>query len=202
MRTYDPDIQAQLDAGRISYRDAILFSLDEGEYGFFSGGRGTISYAGLDFVGAGSLIKFSIPGEDTSLVSAAIEVSLSSHYEIDGVLTQLFDDEVLAGIESSNWFRRPAILYEIWLNEDGEVIDLVQRARREIHQIKHVQDQRNGYTITGVLETPSIFQKLVQRKRRNSSLQYQIDPDDLSLEFIATVRDEKIYWGKRPEGAA
>lgn len=202
MRTFDEDIQAQLDAGLISYRDAIVFALDEGNYGFFSGGRGTISYGGFDFIGSGSLIEFNIPGEDTSLTSAAIEVSLSSHYEIDGVLTEIFDSELLSSIEGSNWMRRPAILYEIWLDQDNEVIDLVQRARREIHQVIHKEDPKRGYTITGVLETPSVFQKLIEHKRRNGAFHALIDPTDKGLEFLSVVRDEKIVWGRRPSKSA
>lgn len=196
MRVFDPDIQAQLDAGLISYRDAVLFVLDEGSFGFFSGGRGTISVGLLDFVGSGSLIEFNLPAENTDVSNSPIEVSLSSHYEVDGVITQIFDEGVLSSIEDSNWFRRPAIIYEIWLDQDNEVIDLVQRARREIHQIIHKEDPKRGYTITGVLETPTVFQTYVERKRRNSDLQALIDATDEGLEFVATVRTEKIWWGR------
>ncbi len=199
MRVFDPDIQDQLENGRISYRDAVLFVLDEGSYGFFSGGRGTISHGGLDFVGSGSLITFSLPSENTDVSNSPIEVSLSSHYEVDGVVTQIFDDGVLSSIEDSNWFRRPAIIYEIWLDEDNNVIDLVQRARREIHQIFHKEDPKAGYTITGVLETPTVFQTYTERKRRNSDLQALISATDAGLEFVATMRTEKIWWGRVEE---
>lgn len=199
MRVFDPDIQEQLESGRISYRDAVLFVLDEGAYGFFSGGRGVISYGGYDFIGSGSLISFSLPAENTDVTNSPIEVSLSSHYEQDGVVTRVFEDGLLSSIEDSNWFRRPAILYEIWLDESNEVIDLVQRARREIHQIRHEEDPKSGYTITGVLETPTVFQTYTERKRRNSDLQVQIDEDDAGLEFVSTVRTEKIWWGRVEE---
>lgn len=199
MKTFDPDIQAQLDAGLIDYRDAVLFALDEGNYGFFSGGRGSVTFGGLTFVGSGSLIEFSLPDENTSLASAPIEVSLSSHYEVDGVVTRIFDDATLNSIEDSNWMRRPAIIYEIWFDADGQVIDLVQRARREIHQIRHTEDPKRGYTITGVLETPSVFQTYVEYKRRNSSIQKLIDPTDKGLEYTSTVRNEKVYFGRMPE---
>lgn len=200
MKNLDPDIEAQLDAGALTIRDAILFVLDEGNYGFYTGGRGVITDpgTGFDFQGAGSLITIEVQGDSTAQVSAPIKVTLATQYEIDGVVYDVFDDGVLDTIESSNWFRRTAVIYRIWLDADLQVIEFEQRARREIHQILHHEDPKKGYYLEGVLETPSVFRKLVGGKKRNKTLQRRLDPADKFMDQVNNTTTQKTYWGRLP----
>ena len=202
MRTYDPDIEAQLDAGRIDRRDAVLFVLDEGAFGFVSGVVGTLPWNSVDYVGSGSLLGIEMGESDMAQTNSGIEVTLSSHYEVDGVRTELFDTGLLQSIEQMSWFRRPAIVGRFWIAESGTIIDFEQRARCEIHQIVHQEDDEKGYTIRGILENVNVFRTLVDAKTRNSQFQALIAPGDTGLDGLSVVATDKIYWGRRPPEAA
>lgn len=198
MRTYDPDIQEQFDTGRIDRRDAILFMFDEGNFGFFAGGSGTLPWNGDDYVGAGSLAKVTVGGSDTSKTQESIEIVLASKYEVDGEVVELFTKEELEGIEAFSYYRRPAILGRFYISEAGQIIDFVQTARCEVHAIEHDEDDRQGYSLRIVLEGLGAFRKHVDAKTRNKELQAQIDDTDRGLDNVGTIVNEKVYWGGKP----
>lgn len=197
MRTYDPDIEAQLDAGQIDRRDAVLFILDEGAFGFVSGVVGTLTWNDVEYTGAGSLLSIGM-GESDFGTQSSIEVSLSSHYEVDGVRTEVFDNGTLQTIEQMSWFRRPAIVGRFWIANTGAIIDFEQRARCEIHQIVHSETADSGYMIKGILENINVFRRLRDSKTRNAEFQKLVDPTDRAFDALSVVATDRIYWGRRP----
>lgn len=205
MRTFDPDIEDQLDDGRIDRRDALVFILEEGTFGFFANGTGTLTWniegVDVDFVGAGSLIKMEVSETDMQQTQNTIEVTLASRYEVDGEVVELISADALQSIEAMNWYRRPAIVGRFWINEAGQVIDFEQRARCEIHEIVHDEDETSGAVLVGRLNTLDVFRKLVDAKTRNNELQKLIDPDDRGLDAVSKMTTEKVYWGRRDPGA-
>ncbi len=205
MQTLDPDILAQYAAGRIDRRDALIFYLDEGTFAFYAGGRGTLTFsvggAPVDFVGSGSLISVSMSGEDVQQTQDAIEVEVASQYEVDGTLVELISTEALTSIEAMSWYRRPAIVGRLWIDNDGAVIDFEQRARCEIHEVLHVEDKDRGFVLRGVLQTIDVFRRIVDAKTRNSEFQALIDPADKGLDAVSQMATDTVYWGRKDPGA-
>lgn len=194
MRSYDPDIEDQIDDGRVDRFQAVMFALDEGNFGFFSGGVGTITWGLIDFIGAGSLISIERPSEDLAQTQESYEVVVASTYEVDGQRYELFEEGVLEGIENLTYYRRPAIIGKFYIAEDGSVIDFVQDARCEIHSIVHEYDD-NGLVLRGILNNVGVLRTQVDAVRRNKTFQKQIDSSDKGLNLLGVVRSEKIDWG-------
>jgi hypothetical protein len=202
MKTLDPDILAQLDAGRIDRRDALIFILDEGVFGFFAGGRGTLTFnvggIDVDFVGSGSLIDISMQQDDVQQTHSSIEVSLCSMYEVDGELREIISADLLVGIEQLSWYRRPAIVGRLWINDAGGIIDFEQLARCEIHDVAHVEDDEKGYTLTGVLETVDVFRQLVDAKTANTEFQQStVDATDRGFDHVSRMATDQVFWGRK-----
>lgn len=201
MRTFDPAIEAQLDSGKIDRRDALMFVLDEGIFGFVSGVRGTLPFnvggIDVDFVGSGSLISMYLPESDIRGTQEAVEVSISSKYEVDGNVVEVIKTDTLSGIESLSWYRRQAIVGRLWISEGGSVIDFEQLRQCEIHEVLHTEDDERGYTLTGRLQTVEAFRRIVDAKTRNGELQASIDPTDRGLEAVSRMVTDKVVWGRK-----
>lgn len=201
MRTFDPDIEDQLDSGKIDRRDALIFVLDEGTFGFVAGVMGTLTFnvggVDVDFVGAGSLLSLYVPESDVKQTQEAVEVSISTKYEVDGTLVELISVDALSGIEDLSWYRRPALVGRLWVSDAGGVIDFEQLRRCEIHEILHTEDDAKGYTVTGRLQTVEVFRRLVDAKTRNGELQQLIDPTDRGLEAVSKMATDTVYWGRK-----
>lgn len=204
MQTLDPDITAQYEAGRIDRRDALIFYLDEGTFAFYAGGRGTLTFSvggvPVDFVGSGSLLALSLAGEDVQQTQDAIEVEIASKYEVDGQLVELISTEALSSVEAMNWYRRPAVVGRLWIDDGGSIIDFEQRARCEIHEVLHVEDKDRGFILRGSLQTVDAFRRIVDAKTRNSEFQALIDPLDKGLDSVSQMATDTVYWGRKDPG--
>jgi hypothetical protein len=201
MRTFDPAIEDQLDSGKLDRRDALIFILDEGTFGFVAGVRGTLTFnvggIDVDFVGSGSLIELDVPESDVQQTQNSLEVSICSKYEVDGVVTEIISTDVLVGIEALSWYRRPAIVGRLWISEGGQIIDFEQLMRCEIHEVLHEEDDDKGYTLKGVLQTVEVFRRLVDVKTRNTEFQATLDPTDRGLEAVSQMATDTVYWGRK-----
>lgn len=198
MNVFDPSIGAQLDAGRIDRRQAVLLNFDEGSFGFFAGGPGTLVWNGINYVGAGGLITVQLGQEDVSQTQESVEISISSKYEVNGQSMELISVGVLQGIEAMTYLRRPATVGKFYISPAGQIIDFVPDMLCEMHGIYHEEDDKNGYVLRGVLNNIGSFRAQVDSLARNSDLQAQIDATDNALNMLSISVVEKIYWGSKP----
>ncbi|MFG1417010.1 DUF2163 domain-containing protein [Xanthobacter sp. V0B-10] len=192
MRSFNSDTLALLDAGRVVIRDMIDFQLGGGTYGFWSG-IGSLSYAGLTYVGAGSLIKVGDLDYVSDLSSAAVTFALA------GIANSDLTPDTLASIEDEDYHGRPVILRRAYIHPDTRALVSVERIwRGYIDQISHT------YTIGGeaVLEVACESRARDNTRRGYRTYadadQRRIDPADGSLRHAATASKATIYWGKLP----
>lgn len=197
MLAVDPDIEEQLNTGRIDRRDAVLFMLAEGNFGFFAHGSGTLSWGGYDFVGAGALLSIKKAPDTLEQTKEAFEVSVATRYEVDGETVDVLSTEELIGIEALTYFRRPALIGKLYINPAGQVIDFVQERRCEIHAIVHDDDDKKGYSINGILYAAGTLRQNAEGKTRNALFQAQIDATDKCLNHASKTRTQTVYWGAR-----
>jgi hypothetical protein len=196
MRSFHADIQAALDAGRVVRREFLRFEFGTGTYGFWSG-IGPITYSGLVYQGAGSIIKISPLSGTTDGSSVPIQIRMSS------IPNSELTPDVLAGIEDEDYNKRPVKLYRgfydpanytildaRWLRWSGTV-DYIEHEIEpggQAHLIFHCEsrrldDQRTGY------------------RMRSDEDQRLIEANDRFFEHVATVGSRTIDWGRRPEKA-
>ncbi|WP_454914978.1 DUF2163 domain-containing protein [Xanthobacter sediminis] len=192
MRSFDADTLDLFDAGRVATRALIEFQFGTGTYGFWDG-QGEMTYAGLTYVGAGSLIKIEDIDHVSDLSSAAITFRLTAVPNSD------LTPDVLASIESESYHGRPVILRRAYIHPDSRALVSVERIwRGYVDQVSH------SYTIGGeaVLEV-SCESRARDNTRRGyrtyaDTDQRRIDADDGSFRHAATASKQTIYWGRLP----
>lgn len=198
MLSSDPEIQAQLDAGEINFRQAIRFDLDSGSYGFVDGYRGKMPpIDGVSYVGSGGLIGIEHPEQNVSPAGGDVSVTLASHYKINGEYHKLFEPHVLDSIEQENWFRRTVRIYRFWFDKNRRFVASERRHLREIQEIEHKKADV-GRVIVAHLGAPSDFAKVVEGKIAGPELQSLIDPTDTSARHVQSAASDKIYFGRLP----
>lgn len=195
MLTYGPDVQAQLDDGRIKYRDALRLDLDSGTIGFITGFRGATVQGGVKYVGSGGLIGIDTPEASVDAAGASISVTLASHYKINGAYHKLLDPHLLVSIENENWFNRQAVIYRFWFDANRRVIEQEQRHVRRIFSVEHKRGEV-GSVIEAVLGAPSDYARVVEGKIAGPELQKLIDPTDTSARHVQTAETDKVYFGR------
>lgn len=192
MRSFDSDTLDLLDSGRIVTRALMEFQFGTGTYGFWDG-VGTMVYAGLTYVGAGSLISIDDLDYVSDLSSAAITFRLTAVPNSD------LTPDVLASIESETYHGRPVILRRAYIHPDTRALVSVERIwRGYLDQVSH------SYTIGGeaVLEM-SCESRARDNTRRgyrtySDADQRRIDADDGGFRHAATAAAQTIYWGRTP----
>ena len=192
MRSFDLDTIALLDAGRVVTRALIEMQFGSGTYGFWSG-LGELTYSGLTYVGAGSLIKIGDLDYVSDLSSAAVTLTLT------GIANSDLTPDVLASIEDEAYHGRPVILRRAYIHPDTRALVSVERIwRGYVDQVSH------SYTIGGeaVLEVACESRARDNTRRGyrtySDADQRRIDPDDGALRHAATAGAQTVYWGKLP----
>jgi hypothetical protein len=192
MKNYDPATLAALGDRRAVTRFMLRFDLPEGAYGFWSD-RGKITYNGLEYVGAGSLISIEDISGASDLSVEPITVHLSS------IPNTALTPGVLATIHGYQWHQAPATLYTAYFHPDTRALIMVERiARRRIDTIDDVS------TVGGPAELVAKLQPLNLDNPQRGFMVYGdadqrlIDADDGWLAFAATAGTQTISWGRLP----
>jgi hypothetical protein len=195
MRSYSPAIEAQLASRRLRRRLAVRFDLPSGSYGFITGFRGSLTYAGVAYVGSGGLIEIDQPEAAQTAEASEITVSLASHRRINGETVQLFDPHLLNSIEDEVWFMRPAVIQRFWFNAARQLEDVEQMHLRQIFSVEHKRSGE-GRRVIARLMAPSAFAKVFEAKRNGPDLQRLIDATDTGWDDALTTLVDPIYWGR------
>jgi hypothetical protein len=198
MRSFHADIQAALDAGRVVRREFLRFEFGTGTYGFWTG-IGKITYGGLEYQGAGSIIQISSLSGTLDGSSVPIQIRMSS------IPNSELTPDVLAGIENEDYSKRPVKLYRGFYDPANyNILDArwpywsgtVDYVEHEIepggqaHLIFHCESRRLDDQKTGY-------------RMRSDEDQRLIHADDRFFEHVATAGSRPIYWGQKadkPEG--
>jgi len=182
------DLTDQFDAGEIVERDMILFDFESGLYGFWTGAE-QFEYQSVTYI-PGSVLEVDTEKSQTGPESVPRSVSLSS------IPDTALDPDVLASIEAETYHQRPVIFYTAYFDPaDMSLITVITRYRGYLDKIVH-QDGPDRYTVTAMLESRARDNRRHSVRLASDADQRKIDPDDQFFEHAASVRTEKVYFGK------
>ncbi len=188
------DIDDAIAAGAVILRDAILFDLLEGTYGFWWG-EGEFNWNGQVFHGAGSLLSVGEVGTGGDGEPTELEVRLRAMP--DAGLTP----DVLGTIEQYGYHRRPAILYRfVFSPVDGTMIGAVPEVRYRgiINQIEHEDAADGQYALVARIVSRSTLYRSTGYQRCNTETQRAFNggAPDLFFAHAAAAAAENAKWGR------
>jgi hypothetical protein len=195
MQTIPSELQALLDGGRYGLRDAILFDLVEGTYGFWWG-EGAFTWNGVTFEGCGDILRIEDPVTSTGGDEPAFTLRLSAVPNSD------LTPDVLGSLRSYGYRGRPVILYRfLYSLETGEMVGTMPLAVSEgIFDVLETEDDpQGGYTLVArVISGESDLRKTGYLKR-GVETQKAIagGVDDPFYEHAASTATIRLKWGTR-----
>lgn len=193
MRSYDTELLALLDEGRVRYAGMIRFDLGEGSYGFIR--------QSADYVHAGVTYKAMMEG----LIEVS-DLSYGTGTVAQGFTLRLAESpdngitpEVLLNIENYDYRDRPVTIYDLHRHPDnGAVIgDPVALMRGYINAILHEEDPSSGFFMTVECESRALDYSRTNGRIRSQDDQQRRNPGDKFYEHAATAGRIKIKWGKK-----
>jgi len=214
MKPHSPELLAELNAGRVDYRDAVELVFDSGVVRLVVGVKGSFGWSDLTgvsmpwaedhgdlFHGGGDLIGLDVPENALGPESQAITAKVFETYMVEGsdVPVNVFDDGVRATIDEEPWEGRPAVLSVFWFGAGGTPILREQVAVRTMDQMVVSTDEAGNPIRALILEEPDIMQRDIEGKTANAAFQALIDPTDKAFEHVATAQRQKISFGRLPE---
>lgn len=193
MQTLETATSDVISDGRFGRRDAILFDLGEGQYGFWWG-AGNFPWNGITFVGAGRLldvgnVKYASDGSPTQLT-----VTLSAIADTD------LTPDVLGSIESYTYHLRPVLLYRFYFHPlTGAMTGTapVIRFRGYIDQILHEDQPGGAYSLKATLYSKTVDYRAAGYLRRGVESQKLLNggSTDLFFEHAAHAATATAKWG-------
>lgn len=214
MKPHSPELLAELNAGRVDYRDAVELVFDSGVVRLVVGINGSFGWSDLTgvsmpwdedhgdlFHGGGDLIGLDVPENALGPESQAITAKVFETYMVEGsdVPVNVFDDGVRATIDEEEWEGRPAVLSVFWFGAGGTPILREQVAVRTMDQMVVSIDEDGNPIRSLILEEPDIMQRDIEGKTANAAFQALIDLTDKAFEHVATAQRQKISFGRLPE---
>jgi len=181
------------------FRDAITGTLIRPavfvEANFTSGpvyvwtGRGTLSWDGKDWLGLGSLFSITPIEEGADVMARGITLSLSG-----------IDTSLLGGVLTEFQVGLPVLMYLGMFDSDGDLIadPIISWAGRTDQPT--IEMDGSSATISINCEN-RLVEMNVAVARRLTNEQCRLDhPGDRGLEFVNSIIDRQIYWGRVPYG--
>lgn len=205
MQTFDPATLAKLASGRIVKRDMLLFSFPSGFYGFWTGGKGKLTYQGVDYIGAAHLIKLEALAGSVGMAALAIQATMTA---IPG--TEL-SPNVLTTIEAEQWHQSPVVISRAYIDPDTrELLSVERMFRGYFDTLDHdetlaTDEQEGSYTLTASFESKARDHLKTGYRMRGDADQRRINANDASLRYVSTAGQQEISWGrvsKKKAGAA
>lgn len=190
MQLFDSATLTKLASGKIAKRDMLLFSFPSGLWGFWTG-KGKLSFAGVDYVGAAGLIKMDALGSATGLASLAITATLTAIPNTD------LTPDVLATIENENWHQTPVIISRAYIDPETRALLSVERMfRGYFDDLEHNEQIGGEYSLTAYFESKSRDHQKIGYRMRGDADQRLIDANDPSLSYVGIVGSQTISWGR------
>lgn len=161
----------------------LRLDLDEGIVAVHSG-LNTIPYGGLSYLGVGNLGNISQIVESTDLTNADVEATLSG-----------IPPEYIQYLHDQHWQGRPCWIWEGLLDHDHQLVDapiLKFSGRADYGVIKLGE----SVTITVSLLGGMADWRRARTRRYTHENQQKRYPGDMGLEFVATMVEKPLIWGR------
>ena len=190
MRVYGAGVDAALAKEGIVAVNMILFDFPSGYWGYWMG-IGNFSWNGITWRGAGSLIELQFAGEGTDLASRPLTARLRA------VADTALDADTLATIESEAYSQRPVTLYTAYFDRDTRaLISVEQEWAGIVDTFEHVEED-GDHVLVGHFESRSIDYTRRGAAIRSNGQQNLISAGDLFFDYVATVAEKDIYFGRK-----
>lgn len=192
MRSFDSTTLALLDSGRMIIRGMVLFDFPSGLYGFWND-VGTLTYAGVDYIGAGQLIGIDQMSFSDISSPASLTLSVAAIADTD------LSPDVLATIESEQYHQRPVTISRAYFDPDTLALVSVQRRYRGyVDFFDHDETVGGEANLTCTVESRARDNTRRGWRTRADADQKRISATDGGMRHAATSGTQDIYWGKLP----
>lgn len=181
-----------LNAGRVADRSLVKFLLPGGTYGFWTG-LGTLSWDGVDYVGAGALLELSAYTQVSDNSSVSVTASMCAVPGTD------LTPNVLANIESEAYHQQLVYIYTAYIDQDTRaLLSVVTEFKGRIDKLTHENSADGPYRIVANFESISRDFLRTGFRMRTDADQKTFAPDDGGLRHVQKAAIETIYWGRNP----
>jgi hypothetical protein len=195
MKPFTSATLTSLGTGRAIERELMLLDLVSGLYGFWTG-TSIFTFGGVDYVGAGQLIRLEASSDVMDLSSVSLVARLSAIP--DTALTP----NVLATIENEIYHQRPVTISRAYFHPDTVALLSVERwFRGYVDKIDHEEDIGGQFQLVAYLESKSRDHLKTGHRLRADSDQRRLNAQDGGLRYAATAAQTQIFWGRQPPGA-
>ncbi|MDX3929231.1 MAG: DUF2163 domain-containing protein [Shinella sp.] len=190
----DPAVQTVVDKGRIVRLDLIRFDLPGKSVGYHRGGR-PYTFNGLTYLPN----RFLQMGSASSALGIAVTTRTVVFSDIP---TENVDDAI-ARIEEFDYLNAPVIISHLAGDPDTDtVLGVLASTLYEIDSVRYNHGPLSGsertLTISIDLQPPGRSARgSTGVKRSQAEQQFDNDPDDTSLEYVATIGSVPEEWGQR-----
>jgi hypothetical protein len=194
MKTLLTGEEARLQSGAFQACDLVLAELPSGNYGFWFGGQGKITYGGVDYLGCGPLLK------EIAIETTADGTVSQYNLELSGL-----DPEILATVEAEDYHQKPILRQSAYIDEDG--VTMLNVRTVGVGRIDFIT--RNDYPKAKLVVTVTGGSQLVKgrggRRRTDADQRRLAHPVvDRFFERVSGAGQQTRYWGMknpiRPSG--
>lgn len=194
MSVLEPAVESLVDGGRLVTLDLIRFDLPGKTVGYHRGGR-PFTYNGLVYLPN----RFLQAGN----MSSAIGIAVTTRTIVFSNIPVANPDDAVAQIESFNYQNAPVIIAHLAGDPDtDEVAGVLASSAYEIDQVRFnkgaVSGAERNLTLSIDLQPPGRSARgSTGVKRSLKEQQFDNDPTDTGLEYVATNATIPEEWGQR-----
>lgn len=147
-------------------------------------GYGTKTFNGDDYTGIGNLGGIDQIKEKRSLSAEGVVLTLSS-----------IPSSYISLALTENYQNKPVYIWLGVLDQVDEIIGSPLLLFSGLMNIMKISEDGESGTISVECESTCISLKTKKERRFTSEDQKAEFPDDLGLDFVATIQDQEIRWG-------
>lgn len=147
-------------------------------------GMGTISYGGNDYIGTGNLLSFSSVEETSEISVRGATISLSG-----------IPSELLSLALSTPYQGRVCNIYFGMTDKDLDEYNFTQIFSGYMDEM-NIEERAETCSIELKVENKLIDLERARVARFTSGYQKSVFPNDLGLDFVESLQDRPISWGK------
>lgn len=172
-----------------AFSDAQLTAFFAVDMGFDGGsarlwsGIGDLSFGGETFTGSGTVMSVSPVEEDPEISAKGISVTLSG-----------ITSTILSYALNENYQGRSLKVYVGAIADDGTVSSYI--AFSGFMDVMTILESGDTCTVTITAESRLVDLERARVHRYTSQNQRQLYPNDSGLDYVSTLQDKEIEWGR------